>query len=362
MQCLSVVHQTGAYPIAIGHQLLNQAELFPVKAGEKVMIVTNDTIAPFYLSTLSETLKNKGCTLHYCLLPDGEAHKNFASLDLIYNALLEHNFGRDGVLVALGGGVVGDIVGFAAATYQRGIRFIQVPTTLLAQVDSSVGGKTAINHPKGKNMIGAFYQPQAVIIDLDTLNTLPAREFSAGLAEVIKYGAGLDKYFFHWLEENLNAVMKKETEALLYTVYRCCQLKQQIVSRDEKEQGERALLNLGHTFGHAIETHQGFGKVLHGEAVAMGMMLASELSLSLPETNWTKDNHQALKTLLQQTNLPTSFPKEITHQDFLSLMQKDKKVLANKLRLILFKALGKTEVVTFDNIPVLFQTFDKLRG
>ncbi len=342
MLCVNVPHASGRYPIYIGRNLLQNPSLLPVKAGDKVMIVSNATIAQHYLTTLTATFESLGCQVAHCLLPDGEQYKNLASLEQIYRSLLENHFSRDSLLVALGGGVVGDICGLAAATYQRGVRFIQVPTTLLAQVDSSVGGKTAVNHPLGKNMIGAFYQPSAVLIDINTLKTLPQREISAGLAEVIKYGAALDAPFFQWLEEHIEELMALEEEALKYAISRCCQLKAQIVARDEKEKGERALLNFGHTFGHAIETQMGYGNWLHGEGVAVGMLIASELSALWEKSAFTAQECVRLRELLQKAQLPIYVPKEMTSADFLTLMQRDKKVLQGKIRFVLLQHLGKS--------------------
>lgn len=349
MLCVDVLHSNGQYPIYIGNNLLTNSKLFPVKSGDKVMIVTNETVAQYYLDTLQQTLNELGCETNVCLIGDGEAYKNLETLNHIYTTLLEHNYGRDCILVALGGGVVGDICGLAAATYQRGVRFIQVPTTLLAQVDSSVGGKTAVNHPLGKNMIGAFYQPQAVIIDLNTLNTLPPREIAAGLAEVIKYGVALDNLFFTWLCQNIIQLKHLDLEALAYAVARCCQLKAQIVMLDEKEAGQRALLNFGHTFGHAIETEMGYGNWLHGEAVAVGMCIATKLSAKLNqeknnETVLLDSDVTALYDLLKQAGLPTCIPQNMPLEQFFVHMQRDKKVMHGKMRLILLRSLGKSYV------------------
>ena len=277
-------------------------------------------------------------------MPDGEQYKTLDSLNLIFTALLKANHGRDTTIVALGGGVIGDVAGYAAASYQRGVRFIQIPTTLLAQVDSSVGGKTAVNHELGKNMIGAFYQPTAVIVDTLTLNTLPKREVNAGLAEVIKYGAILDFPFFQWLEQHIDNLVALEQNTLQQCIARCCQLKADIVARDETEKGDRALLNLGHTFGHAIETHLGYGNWLHGEAVSAGCMMAAALSEKLGDL--TPHDVARLEKLLARANLPTVSPDGMTAQDYLPLMMRDKKVLNGKLRLVLLKALGQAYVAT----------------
>ena len=326
MLTVNVELKERSYPIYIGKNLLSDTQVYPLKAGEKVMIVSNTTIAPLYLSQITETLKKIGCQVSSVLLPDGEKYKNLDSLNLIFTAFLKENHGRDTTLIALGGGVIGDIAGYAAASYQRGIKFIQIPTTLLAQVDSSVGGKTGVNHELGKNMIGAFYQPRAVIIDTNTLNTLPKREVNAGLAEVIKYGAILDLPFFVWLEQHIDDLVALKEDALQYCIARCCQIKADVVARDETEKGERALLNLGHTFGHAIETHLGYGNWLHGEAVSVGMMMAA--------------------VLLARANLPTVSPDTMQPDDYLPHMLRDKKVLAGKLRLVLLQSLGQAYVAT----------------
>ena len=277
-------------------------------------------------------------------MPDGEKYKTLESLNLIFTALLKHNHGRDTTIIALGGGVIGDVAGFAAASYQRGVRFIQIPTTLLAQVDSSVGGKTAVNHELGKNMIGAFYQPSTVIIDTLTLNTLPKREVNAGLAEVIKYGAILDYAFFEWLEAHIDELVALNQHSLQHCIARCCQIKADVVARDETEKGDRALLNLGHTFGHAIETHLGYGNWLHGEAVAAGTMMAAVLSEQLGDLSF--EDVARLEKLLARANLPTVSPDTMQPDDYLPHMMRDKKVLAGKLRLVLLKALGQAYVAT----------------
>ena len=344
MLCVNVELKERSYPIHIGTGLLTNTDCYPLKSGNKVMIVTNPTVAQHYLSTVTDTLEKIGCLVEHVLLPDGEQYKTLDSLNLIFTALLKANHGRDTSIVALGGGVIGDVAGYAAASYQRGVRFIQIPTTLLAQVDSSVGGKTAVNHELGKNMIGAFYQPSAVIVDTLTLNTLPKREVNAGLAEVIKYGAILDFSFFQWLEQHIDDLVALEQNALQQCIARCCQLKADIVARDETEKGDRALLNLGHTFGHAIETHLGYGNWLHGEAVAAGCMMATALSEKLGDL--TPHDVARLEKLLARANLPTVSPDSMTAQDYLPLMMRDKKVLNGKLRLVLLKALGQAYVAT----------------
>jgi 3-dehydroquinate synthase len=310
-----------------------------------VVIVTNDTVAPLYLERVEQSLGAQGRRVHSLILADGEAHKNQQTLTQIYDYLLSHNISRKALLVALGGGVVGDMTGFAAATYQRGIDFVQVPTTLLSQVDSSVGGKTGINHPLGKNMIGAFKQPLTVLIDPDVLQTLPQRELSAGLAEVIKYGLIHDAGFFSWLEQHMDKLMSLDATALMTAIERSCRLKADIVAADETEQGMRAILNLGHTFGHAIEAQMGYGQWLHGEAVGAGMVMACDLSHRL---GWL--NAQAVRRavdLIHRADLPTTAPAGMTPAQFLQHMARDKKVEAGQLRLVLLKALGQG-VVTAD--------------
>ena len=344
MFCVNVELKERSYPIHIGAGLLTNTDCYPLKSGNKVMIVTNTTVAQHYLSTVTGTLEKIGCLVEHVLLPDGEQYKTLDSLNLIFTALLKANHGRDTSIVALGGGVIGDVAGYAAASYQRGVRFIQIPTTLLAQVDSSVGGKTAVNHELGKNMIGAFYQPTAVIVDTLTLNTLPKREVNAGLAEVIKYGAILDFPFFQWLEQHIDDLVTLDQNTLQQCIARCCQLKADIVARDETEKGDRALLNLGHTFGHAIETYLGYGNWLHGEAVSAGCMMAAALSEKLGDL--TPHDVARLEKLLTRANLPTVSPDGMTAQDYLPLMMRDKKVLNGKLRLVLLKALGQAYVAT----------------
>ena len=344
MLCVNVELQERRYPILIGNGLLQDERSYPVKRGERVMIVTNPTVAQFYLDTVTFALKKRGCEVDNVLLPDGEKYKTLESLNLIFTALLQGNHGRDTTIIALGGGVIGDVAGFAAASYQRGVRLIQIPTTLLSQVDSSVGGKTAVNHELGKNMIGAFYQPSMVIIDTHTLGTLPKREVNAGLAEVIKYGAILDYEFFEWLEAHIDELVALNNESLQHCIARCCQIKADVVARDETEKGDRALLNLGHTFGHAIETHLGYGNWLHGEAVSTGMMMAAALSEQLGDISVADVSR--LEKLLARANLPTLSPDSMQPEDYLPHMMRDKKVLAGKLRLVLLKSLGQAYIAT----------------
>lgn len=334
-----------SYPISIGENLLKQQALFSSAiAGKKVMIVTNDVVAPLYLQACKETLK--AFQIDEIILPDGEKYKNLATFEIILSGLLAKKHARDTTIIALGGGVIGDMAGFAAACYQRGIPFIQVPTTVLSQVDSSVGGKTAVNHALGKNMIGAFYQPQAVIIDINCLKSLPAREFSAGMAEVIKYGIIYDQDFFTWLENNVEKIKALQADAITYMIKRCCEIKAEVVAQDEKENGIRALLNLGHTFGHAIEAEQGYGNWLHGEAVAVGMVLAAQTALALDLI----DNEQVkqITQLIKQFDLPLNSPENMSYEQYAEHMLHDKKVLNGKLRLVLPTAIGSSEL--FDNV------------
>ncbi len=325
-----------SYPILVGKGLLGQHDLTPYVTGKTVMIVTNTTVAPLYLEQARGSFA--GCQVDEVMLPDGEAYKNWEVLNQIFDALLEKRHSRSTTLVALGGGVVGDMAGFAAACYQRGVDFIQVPTTLLAQVDSSVGGKTGVNHPLGKNMIGAFWQPRAVLIDTDTLATLPPRELSAGLAEVVKYGLIRDADFLAWLEAEMPALRALEPAALTRAIERSCAIKAEIVAEDETEQGVRALLNLGHTFGHAIEAHQGHGAWLHGEAIGAGMLMAAELSAML---GWLDEADVArVQALLEAAALPRSAPAGMGVDDFLVRMRLDKKNVDSHLRLVLLRALG----------------------
>ena len=344
MKTLTVELGSRSYPIHIGQQLLGDAGLLaPHIRSRQVMIVTNDTIAPLYLESIRQQLSHFDTAA--VILPDGEQYKTLDTLNSIFTALLEQRFNRDCTLVALGGGVVGDITGFAAASYQRGVAFLQIPTTLLAQVDSSVGGKTGVNHPLGKNMIGAFHQPGCVIIDTDTLDTLDDRQLSAGLAEVIKYGLIRDAGFFDWLETNMTALRARDKQALAYAIERSCSIKAEIVAADECESGQRALLNLGHTFGHAIETCTGYGNWLHGEAVATGMLMAADLSA---RHGWVStETVQRTKQLLQSAALPTSPPAEMNEVQFMNLMAIDKKVVEGELRLVLLKGIGDA-IVTGD--------------
>ncbi|MGB2831573.1 MAG: 3-dehydroquinate synthase [Methylotenera sp.] len=354
MQTLQVALANRSYPIHIGRNLISNAELIlPHLKRKHVAIVTNTTIAPLYLEQLSQTLVAAGVKVIPIVLPDGEAYKNAETLNKIYDALLQNRCERTTTLIALGGGVIGDLTGYAAATYLRGVPFIQIPTTLLSQVDSSVGGKTGINHPLGKNMIGAFYQPQVVLADIDTLRTLPPREFSAGVAEVIKYGLIRDADFFDWLEKNIEKLMTLDEAVLSYAVYRSCQNKADVVAIDEHENGERALLNLGHTFGHAIENAMGYGVWLHGEAVAAGTIMAANLSQSM---GWlTNQDFQRIHALLSAANLPLEAPK-LGVEKYLDLMQLDKKVADGKIRLVLQQGIGKAVITSDYDVEKLKET------
>lgn len=344
MERITVALEDRSYPITIDAGSLCDPALFSdaISLKQRVVIITNDVVDPLYADVLTKTLAPLCQDVTRLVLPDGEQFKTLSTFERIMTFLLEGNYGRDVVLVALGGGVIGDVVGFAAASYQRGVDFIQVPTTLLAQVDSSVGGKTAVNHPLGKNMIGAFYQPKAVIIDTNCLSTLPERELSAGLAEVIKYGIIVDAPFFAWLEQNMTALMQLAPSALKYAIARCCQIKADVVAADEREAGQRALLNLGHTFGHAIEAEMGYGVWLHGEAVAVGTVLAAKTTHMLGELS--EDSVLRIVNLLRAANLPVTIPTGMTPEQFLTHMQRDKKVLSGQIRLVLPTAIGASEV------------------
>ena len=336
MQKLDVSLAERSYPIYIDRGLLGQDLIRGHVRGNQVMVVTNETIAPLYLDAVTRGLGDLQCDT--LILPDGEQHKTLATLERIFDALMAHRHSRTTTLVALGGGVIGDMVGFAAACYQRGVDFIQVPTTLLAQVDSSVGGKTAVNHPRGKNMIGAFHQPRAVVIDTAVLDTLPEREFAAGMAEVIKYGLIRDPAFFQWLLDNQGALAARDTGPLAEAILRSCRNKAEVVAADETEQGNRALLNLGHTFGHAMETFTGYRDWLHGEAVSAGMVMAARMSLEL---GWLKQaDLDRVSDSLAAWKLPVTAPEGMARADFSELMALDKKVQNGRLRLVLLNQIG----------------------
>ncbi len=338
-----------SYPIVIGPEAWNNPSLKQLIDGRKTLVISNETVAPLYMNALLSQLDENTDQL---ILQDGERFKTLDTLKLIYDKLLDSQFDRSSVLVALGGGVIGDMVGFAAATYQRGIDFVQIPTTLLAQVDSSVGGKTAVNHPLGKNMIGAFYQPKGVFIDPQSLTTLPDREFSAGMAEVIKYGLIKNLGFFEWLEKNIDKLMDRDPDSLVQAISISCQTKAEIVAADEREKGQRALLNLGHTFGHAIESAQNYKEWLHGEAVGAGMAMATRMSHSL---GWLSlQDVQRVENLLIKARLPVRAPDNIAASRLRDLMSHDKKVERGQLRLILLEQIGQAQIYAdFDEQQLL---------
>jgi 3-dehydroquinate synthase len=352
MKTLHVDLASRSYPIYIGTDLLEQKALFEphLKSSTTVFIVSNTTVAPLYAKTLTNTLSQLGKTVRLLELPDGESYKDWQHLQLIFDELLAHGADRQSMIIALGGGVVGDMAGFGAASFMRGIRFIQVPTTLLAQVDSSVGGKTGINHPLGKNMIGAFHQPVAVIADLNTLRTLPARELSAGLAEVIKHGAIADADFLDWIEGNTSALLACDTDAMAHAVLRSCEIKSAVVSADEREGGIRATLNFGHTFGHAIESGLGYGEWLHGEAVGCGMVMAADLSARLGHIG--QADAQRLKQMIEAMRLPIVPPKLGTER-FMELMQVDKKTEAGQIRYITLGSIGAARIQQVPDATVI---------
>ena len=341
MTILTVELGERSYPIYIDGGLLGQAELLQQHIpGNSALIVSNETVAPLYLEKTQSMLS--GLKHQSVILPDGEKYKNLEVLNQIYDGLLRNRFDRNTTVIALGGGVVGDMAGFAAASYQRGVHLIQIPTTLLSQVDSSVGGKTGVNHALGKNMIGAFYQPRAVIADTDTLDTLPDRELSAGIAEIIKYGLICDIDFFAWLEQNMQALLDRDKKTLSYAIEVSCQTKADIVAADERESGKRALLNLGHTFGHAIENGLGYGEWLHGEAVGAGICMATIMSNQM---GWLNDEETSrIINLIEQAKLPSKAPSTMSTKRFLQLMSVDKKVLDGVLRLVLMKGIGQSLV------------------
>lgn len=344
MQTINVNLQERSYPIVIGEDLISQVDLvLPYLVDKRVAVISNTTVGALYMSQFVNTLAEKGIAVIEIEVPDGESFKNSETLGVIYDALLKNKCERKTTLIALGGGVVGDLVGFAAATFLRGVPFIQVPTTLLAQVDSSVGGKTGINHPFGKNMIGAFYQPQLVLADITTLKSLPDRELHAGIAEVIKYGLIRDLEFFEWIENNLELLLNRDPEALEFAVARSCQNKAAIVAADEKESGVRATLNFGHTFGHAIEAAMGYGKWLHGEAVAAGMMLASDLSRRMDLLS-DKDVIR-IENILSRSKLPIRAPN-LGIKTYMHWMGLDKKVEHGKIRFILLEKIGGAMVTS----------------
>ena len=345
-----------SYPIHIGRNLLGKPELLAdYITGQQVLVVSNETVAPLYLDKTLSGLKEFQCET--VILPDGEKYKTLDTVNLIYDALLKNRFNRQCTLIALGGGVIGDITGFAAATYQRGVNFIQIPTTLLAQVDSSVGGKTGVNHPMGKNMIGAFHQPQCVLIDTDTLNTLEDKELSAGLAEIIKYGLIRDPELFDWLEKHIPSLLEKNPVDLAFAIEHSCQNKAEVVTADEKEAGQRALLNLDHTFGHAIEAGMGYGSWLHGEAIGTGMLMAADLSLRHSWIN--QEQMDRIRAILVSAKLPVTTPPELDSARFMDLMAVDKKVQEGKIRLVLLKNIGESLVSDDYDPNLLLDTLDE---
>ena len=351
MKTLTVDLDQRSYPIYIGSDLIDRPELFEAcSKASSIYIVTNTTVAPLYAERLSKTLATFGKSVRTITLPDGESFKDWKNLQTIFDELLKHGADRQTVLVALGGGVIGDMTGFAAASFMRGIRFIQVPTTLLSQVDSSVGGKTGINHPLGKNMIGAFHQPVAVVADLNTLKTLPPRELSAGLAEVIKHGAIADASFLDWIEANTNALLACHIEAMSHAVLRSCEIKSAVVSADEREGGVRATLNFGHTFGHAIEAGMGYGEWLHGEAVACGMVMGAKLSCLLQKI--TQADVDRLTRIIHAMHLPITAPK-FGAERYIELMQVDKKAEGGQIRYVLLEQIGKAYISTAPHEAVL---------
>ncbi|HYW92508.1 MAG TPA: 3-dehydroquinate synthase [Gammaproteobacteria bacterium] len=361
MKVLQVDLGQRSYPIYIGTGLLDAGPVWSRHLpGRQVLVVSNETVAPLYLARVTEALSGSRFSVETLTLPDGEQYKTLDTASRILDTLMELRYDRDCTLVALGGGVIGDLTGFAAACYLRGVHFVQMPTTLLAQVDSSVGGKTGVNHPLGKNMIGAFHQPRCVVADIGTLDTLGERDFRAGLAEVIKYGLIANATFLGWLEENLDALLTREPEALAEAVQVSCRTKADIVARDERERGLRALLNFGHTFGHAIETGLGYGTLLHGEAVAVGMLMAAELSRRLGDLDAADCTR--IRRLVERAGLPTAAPEKLDAQRFLSLMASDKKVRGGRLRLVLLASPGRAEVRDdFDpgELRALLETFPR---
>ena len=347
MSTITVELGERAYPIIIEPNALQHTEaLQQAIKGKTVLIVSNTTVAPLYAEQMAQTVRDLGKTVYVHELPDGEAYKNLETLNTIFDALLTHQCDRKTTIIALGGGVVGDMAGFAAASYMRGVPFIQAPTTLLSQVDSSVGGKTGINHPLGKNMIGAFYQPQLVLADINSLNTLPERELSAGLAEIIKHGAIYDAEYFAWLEQNMPALRARDAVALTHAIVRSCEIKAEVVAQDERESGLRAILNFGHTFGHAIEAGMGYGNWLHGEAVGVGMVLAADLSHRLGQLSAVE--LERIRALTEAAGLPTVAPK-LGVDEMIQMMRLDKKSTAGNIQFVLLNGIGKAQVQSADD-------------
>jgi 3-dehydroquinate synthase len=357
LEILNVDLGERSYPIYIGQGALGeQLILEKYIDSSQVLIVTNETIAPLYLSKFVDQFPER-LDVKTSILPDGEIYKTLETLNKIFDALLESRCNRQVTLIALGGGVIGDMTGFAAACYQRGVNFIQIPTTLLSQVDSSVGGKTGVNHRLGKNMIGAFYQPKCVLIDTTVLSTLPDRELSAGLAEVIKYGAICDRQFFEWLEQNMESLLLRDNAALTYAIKTSCKKKAEVVAKDEKESGIRATLNFGHTFGHAIETQMGYGQWLHGEAVAVGMCMAADFSEKL--TWLSPEDNARIRALCLKAKLPVMKPQAMVAEDFIKHMKVDKKNVSASIRLILLKTLGEARIYDCTDVALINEVINR---
>lgn len=343
MEQLKVILGKRSYPISIGSGIIQEDNIFwPLKPGDQAMLVTNKTLANLLKDKVLYHLRKSGIKIDQVILSDGEQYKTLNEMELVISALLEKKHARDTTLIALGGGVIGDLTGFAASVYQRGVRFIQIPTTLLSQVDASIGGKTSVNHLLGKNMIGCFWQPSSVIIDIDCLKTLPYNELVSGMAEVIKYAIIFDEMFFSWLEENIEAVLSLNHKAMAYCIKKCCKLKAQLISLDEREKNFRALLNLGHTYGHAIEVHAGYGNWLHGEAISVGIVMAARTSELLGYLN-TVDFKRILM-LLKRIGLPVKGPKNMSAASYIPHMMRDKKVISGEIRLVLPLTIGKAEI------------------
>ncbi|WMY96887.1 MAG: 3-dehydroquinate synthase [Arsenophonus sp.] len=354
MEKIKVLIGKRSYPIIISYNLLSSYNAYsPLNSGEYALIVTNKTLYSLYAKDVQSTLLKRGVKVNKVILPDGEKYKSLSIVNTIFTALLKYNHPKTTTLIALGGGVISDLTGFAATCYQRGVRLIHIPTTLLSQVDASIGGKTAINHPLGKNIIGTFHQPVSVIIDLNTLKTLPKRQFYSGLAEIIKYAIILDSIFFSWLEKNIQCILEKNKEKINYCIQHCCKLKAKIIAKDEKETtGERVLLNLGHTFGHAIELALGYGVWLHGEAISVGIIMAAKTAELIGQLN--KNDTKRIINLLQKANLPTKGPEKINPKTYLKCMIKDKKTLNNQINLVLPQYIGKAKLYSYiDNKIIL---------
>ncbi|WP_348666211.1 3-dehydroquinate synthase [Arsenophonus symbiont of Ornithomya chloropus] len=355
MEKIRVLLGEHSYPITISYDLLNSCNVYsPLNSGEYAMIITNKKLYSLYGKHVQSTLSKIGVKINKVILPDGEKYKSLTTVNTIFTALLKHNHPKTTTLIALGGGVIGDLAGFTATCYKRGVRLIQVPTTLLSQVDASIGGKTAINHALGKNIIGTFYQPTSVIIDLNTLKTLPKRQFSSGLAEIIKYGIILDNIFFSWLEKNMKYILANDKEKIAYCIQHCCKLKAKIVAKDEKEiNGERVLLNLGHTFGHAIEIALGYGIWLHGEAIAVGIVMAAKTAELIGKLS--NYDTKRIINLLQKANLPTKGPEKINPETYFHYMMKDKKILDKKINLVLPQYIGKAKLYFNINNEIILE-------